>query len=113
MALSTAFVIIAAIIILIYILIEVKRMKHKLFALLLIGLIIFASLTFSLSLENRNIDLGTTSGIIEAGRVYLSWLGGAFVKAKEVTTYAIGLDWKESNSSVVTNKSSNNSKGTE
>jgi len=109
MALSITFFIVAAVIILIWTLIEMKRMKHKIFAIFLIGLIIFTYVTFSISLQDHNVDLSTVSGWIDAGKLYFSWLGTVFVRIKDITAYAIGLDWKDYNKSVVSNNSANES----
>ncbi len=109
MAISTAFFIVAAIVVLIWVLIEMKRMKHKLFAIFLIGLIIFTYVTFTISLQDKNVNLSTVPGWIDAGKLYFSWLGSVFVRVKEVTAYAVGLDWKTYNESVVSNSSGNES----
>ena len=109
MALKMGFFIVAALVVLIWVLIEFKRMKHKLFAFFLIGLVIFTYVTFTVSLQNQNVDLSTTSGWLDAGKLYFSWLGTVFVNAKHVTMYAIGLDWKDYNKNSVTNSSTNSS----
>jgi len=109
MAISTSFFILAGVIVLIWTLIEMKRMKHKLFAIFLIGLIIFAYVTFNISLQNHNTDLSTVPGWIDAGKLYFSWLGTAFVRVKDITAYAIGLDWKDYNESVVSKNPANES----
>jgi len=84
-------------------------MKHKLFAIFLIGLIIFTYVTFTISLKDKDVTLNTVPGIVDAGRLYFSWLGSVFIKAKSVTMYAIGLDWKTYNESVVDTSSKNES----
>jgi len=74
-------------------------MKHKIFAIFLIGAIIFAYLTFSISLGGQKADFTSVSGVIDAGEIYLSWLSGIFGKVKMITAYAIGLDWKDADNS--------------
>jgi len=109
MAISTAFFIVAIVVVLIWVLIEFKRMKHKIFAIFLIGLIIFTYVTFSISLSGKNVTLTTVPGIIDAGKLYFSWLGSVFIKVKSITMYAIGLDWKTYNESVVDENAANES----
>ncbi|MFH1607907.1 MAG: hypothetical protein ABIA78_02130 [archaeon] len=86
--------VVAVLIIAIWVLIEVKRMKHKLFGLFLIGLIIFLSMSSVMVFRGKDIDFKTMSGLVEAGQVYFSWLGSLFVNAKSITSYAIKMDWK-------------------
>ncbi len=89
--------------------IEFKRMKHKILALLLVGLIIFTYVTFSISLKDKNIELDTIPGLVSAGKLYFSWLSSLFIKMKAITMYAIGLDWKTYNESVVGDNPDNES----
>lgn len=98
--LSTAFIIVAILIAGIWILIEVKRMKHKLFAIGLIILIIVGYIGFTVSVQGKGIDLMTIDGVKEAGSLYFSWVGNLFLKVKSVTMYAIGLDWTQKVSNV-------------
>lgn len=83
----------------VWLLIEVKRLKHKLFAIFLIALILFTYFGFLASINGRGIDFTTTSGWVEAGGLYFSWISGIFVKIKNITMYAVGLDWKNDTNS--------------
>lgn len=95
MAISTTFFIVAVVVIIIWLVIEVKRLKHKLWAFFLIGLIIFTYISFTVSLKNQDVDLTSIDGVINAGKLYVAWLGGVFHNAKAVTAYAAKQDWKE------------------
>jgi len=103
------FIIVALIFILVWMMIELKRMKHKILALLLVGLIVFTYITFSISLRDKDIKLNTVPGLIDAGELYFTWLSSLFLKMKAVTMYAIGIDWKTYNESVVGDKPNNES----
>lgn len=85
--------ILAAVIIVIWVLIEVKRMKHKLFAIFLIGLIIFSYVSMSVVFSETEINFKTIPGAISAGKIYFSWLGSLFGNMKSITSHAISLDW--------------------
>ncbi len=87
------FFIIAVLIAAIWVIIEIKRLKHKLFAILLISLILFSYLSFSAVLRNEEIDYTTISGFMSASKIYFSWLGSVFGNMKSITTYAIKQDW--------------------
>lgn len=101
MAIGVTFFIIAVAVIAIYLVIEVKRLKHKLFAFFLIGLILFTYISFTVSLKGQDVDLKSVDGLIKAGKLYWSWLSSLFVNAKSVTAYALKQDWKDYNKSVV------------
>ena len=102
MVLNTTFFIVAIAVILIWVVIEVKRLKHKLMAIFLIGLVIFTYVTFTVSLRNQDVDLKTLPGVIKAGRLYWSWLGTLFTNTKSITAYASKQDWKKVESVNVT-----------
>jgi hypothetical protein len=97
MAIGMTVIILAILIAAIWILIEAKRMKHKIFAIVLIGLILFTYISFSVVLKQNDVKLNSASGIATAGKLYFSWLGGVFTNIKTVTTYALKQDWKNEN----------------
>lgn len=108
MAISTTFFIVAAIIVVIWVVIEAKRLKHKLLAMFLIGLVLFTYITFAVSFKDKDVDLKTVPGIIDAGKLYTSWLGTLFNNAKSVTAYAAKQNWTEVNETII--KDTGNSK---
>ena len=91
--------ILATVIISIWILIEVKRMRHKLFALFLIGLIIVTYASMIFVFKDTPADLKTASGVIDAGKIYFNWVFSIFGNFKSLTAHTINLDW-EGNKSV-------------
>ncbi|NCN86270.1 hypothetical protein GW932_00385 [archaeon] len=105
MVIGATFFVVAALIVFIWVFIEVKRLKHKLFAIFLIGLILFTYISFTVSLKGKDVDFKTVDGIIKAGKLYMSWLGSVFTNIKSITAYASKQDWKEYNESVVNDTS--------
>ncbi len=101
MAVGVTFIIVAVVVVAIWLIIEAKRMKHKVFAILLIMLIIFTYVSFSVVIKNNDIDLKSTSGWVSAGKLYFVWLGGIFGNLKSITAYAFKQDWKKMNETVV------------
>jgi len=93
--LSTGAIIISVCILAIWILIEIKRMKHKFFAIFLIALILFTYVSFSITMKNNNLDLKTIEGLSKATKLYFLWLGSAFGNVKSITANAIKMDWSE------------------
>jgi len=96
---GVAIMIIGVVIIAIWIVIELKRMRHKVFAIFLIVLIIFSYLSITNVLKGQDIDLKTTSGLIQGTKIYFAWLGSAFGNLKTITSNAIKMDWTSKNQS--------------
>ena len=94
MVLSTTFLVLAVVAILIWVFMEIKRFKHKLLAIFLIGLILFAYFSFTTVITNNNMDLKSIPGVISAGKVYFSWFLSVGKNFKTITTNVIHLDWK-------------------
>ena len=94
MAVGVTLLVISVLIIAIWIIIEMKRMRHKVFAIFLIGLLLFSYLSFTLVLKGKDIDLTSMEGMKEAGTLYFSWLGTIFINFKSITAKAIKMDWK-------------------
>ncbi len=78
----------------IWIIIEVKRLRHKMFAIFLIALILFTYFSFYFVLKDKDIDYTSVSGMITAGKLYFSWFGSMFGNFKSITTHTIKLEWK-------------------
>ena len=93
MAIGVAVFIMVIAIVVIYTLIEVKRLRHKIFAMFLIALILFSYLSVAFIFRDQDIDFKTIPGVIIASRLYFSWLGNIFVNFKQITTKAIQMDW--------------------
>lgn len=85
--------IVAVLIIAIWVIIEIKRLRHKVFAIFLIALILFTYISFSVTLKGQDIDFRSASGLLSATKLYFSWLVSIFTNLKSITTQAIHMDW--------------------
>lgn len=94
MVIGVTLFIIAALIIAIWVFIEMKRMRHKVFAIFIIALILFSYISFTVVLKDSNVELKTIPGMIDAGKLYFAWIGSMFGNMKSITTYAVKMDWK-------------------
>lgn len=81
----------------VYVIFEFKRWKHKLFALLLIGLILFGFFSFNLAFKGQTVQLTSIAGVEQASQIYFSWLANSFNNVKIVTTQAIKMNWASNN----------------
>lgn len=97
MALGVMFFVVAVAVIAIWIIIEAKRLKHKLFAIFIIALILFTYISFTVVLKNSNTDVKTVTGLVTATKLYGIWLGNIFKNMKSVTSYVSHQDWKNLN----------------
>jgi len=94
MVIEITLFVIALLIIAIWILVELKRFRHKIFAVFLIGLILFLYLSSIFVFREQNIDFKSFSGVMTATKIYFSWVGSVFVNLKSITTNAIKMNWK-------------------
>ena len=97
MAIGVTLLVIAVLLIAIWVIFEVKRFRHKLFAIFLILLILFTYLSFTAVLKGKEVDIKTVSGLKEAGSLYVTWLGSIFGNLRSITTHAVDMDWKHVN----------------
>ncbi len=91
---NTILILVAALIIIIWLSHEFKKVKHKIVAVFLILLLVFTYFSFSSVIKGKDIDLKTVDGLKEAGQLYVLWLGQAFKNIKVVTGNVIDMDWK-------------------
>jgi hypothetical protein len=100
MGIGVTLFILAILIIAIWVIVEVKRMRHKLFAIFLIALILFSYFSFTIVLKGEDVNLKTVPGIIKAGDLYITWLGYMLGNLKSISTYAFKKDWKIDNNTI-------------
>jgi len=93
MVISTTLIIVCILIIGIWVLIEIKRLKHKLFAIFLIGFILFSYFSVAAIFKDSEINFKTSEGLIEAGNIYFSWLYSVSMNVKSITINAIKMNW--------------------
>lgn len=98
MVVGVAVFVVGILIVVVWLLVEMKRMRHKIFAIFLIALILFTYLSFYVALKGKDINYTTLGGWTQAGKLYFNWLGGMFGNMKSITGYAVKMDWKPTNS---------------
>ena len=103
---STTLIAIIVLIIAIWLIIEFKRFRHKILAIFLMILILFAYFSFSAVIKGKDIDLKTFDGMKEAGTIYFLWFGNLFKNMKVVTSNVIDMDWRVNESELNKTKKS-------
>ncbi len=94
MAIGGTLLVVLLVVAAIWVFVEVKRFKHKAYAILLIVLIVFTYISFAATIKGKNLDLKSVDGIKGAGKLYFAWLGSIFGNLKTLTTNAVHMDWK-------------------
>jgi len=87
------FLIVAVLIFVLWGMVEVRHVKHKLYTLLIIGLLLFAVVSGTMVFKGKNIDYSSSEGIFQAGKLYFSFLSLAGKNIFALTSNAVKLDW--------------------
>ncbi|HLC86851.1 MAG TPA: hypothetical protein VJH65_01070 [Candidatus Nanoarchaeia archaeon] len=99
MTFTVAIIAISILVVAIWLIVEFKRFRHKFFALLLIGLILFLYFSITSVFSGTDVDYKSFSGLTKATKIYFSWFGSTFGNIKTITGNAINMDWKNINKS--------------
>ncbi len=94
MALNVIIFIVAVLAIGIWLLFGFKRIKHKLFAIFLIALLLFSFLSFKAVFNGKEISIKSISDLGNMAKLYFSWLGNVFGNMKSLTGEAVKMSWK-------------------
>jgi hypothetical protein len=94
MGIGIAVFVILGLIAIIWIMLGIKGIKQKFFSILLIVLILFLFLSFSIVFKGKDISVHSVSDLTNMGKVYFSWFMNAFNNVKTVTTQAIKMNWE-------------------
>jgi hypothetical protein len=99
MTLVGIILIIAVLIIGIWMIFGLKRMKYKLLALFLIALVLFSLFSFNSVFKGKDISINNISDLGKIMKIYFSWLGNIFNNFKTISGQAVKMDWRGNNTS--------------
>jgi len=94
MVVGVTLFVVAVLIISIWVVIEVKRMRHKVFAIVLIALVLLSYISATVIFKDQEIDFTTTTGLMKAGKIYFTFLGSVFGNLRVLVANAIKMNWK-------------------
>jgi hypothetical protein len=97
MAFNFAWIILIVAIALVYVFFTLKKYRHKVWAFLLISIIIFLFITGTIAFAGKGINFQTNDGLKQAGNLYVAWLGHSLSNLKVLTGNAIKMDWTSTN----------------
>ncbi len=74
-------------------LIHLNALKHKIVVIILFILLVLFIMTFVSVANSSSVSLKNPSGLLQAGKVYFSWLGHIFDNARVLTGNAVRMNW--------------------
>ena len=86
-------ILIAFVIIVLFVIFKSKEVKHRVFSIFILLLIVFVALTFSQIISQPGVNFYSFEGIMGAGKLYFIWLKHAFSNVVQLTGNAVKLDW--------------------
>ena len=93
MVIGITVLIIAVLVIGIWIFWEMKRFKHKLYAIFLIGFVLLFYVGALISFKGQDIDFKSFDGLKQATGLYLSFFNSLFRNIVTITSNAVQMDW--------------------
>ena len=82
---------------LIFMSIRAKHFKRRMTAIFIILLLLFVYITASRLVANHQINVKSGEGVLNATKLYLSWLVSALKNMKSVVGNAVKMDWSLNN----------------
>ena len=101
MATAFQWLIVTVLVLVIFLFIKVKYLKHKLTWIALLILILMSYVGFLASTSGQDLDLSTFNGSQTATKLYFSWLGNSFENMKVLTGQATKLDWSSNTTQIL------------
>jgi len=90
-------IIVAIVIIGGFVFIKLSSTKSQIKLIFVVLLALFLFGTILVVYTNNKFELTSYGGFLDAGKVYLGWLGNGFQNLKSLTGKAIGMDWESTN----------------
>jgi multisubunit Na+/H+ antiporter MnhB subunit len=94
MAFGFTAILICVAIVAILILVRIKKLKHELFAIFLIAVILFGVFSFSLAFKGKDVSISDMPSLEKAVKIYFSWFGNAVNNAKVITGQIVKMNWQ-------------------
>lgn len=84
---------VSILVIVVWFLLEFKRLKHRLFAVFIICLILFLFFSGAYVFKDKEFDYKTVPGILSMMKTYCSWMFSVSGNFKTITSNAVHMDW--------------------
>jgi len=86
-------ILIAILLVLIFIIVRFKELKHRIFIIFIIVLILFGILSIGAIYTKNEVDLTSFEGLVAATKLYTSWLKTVYINVAQLTGQAVKQDW--------------------
>ncbi|MBT3405326.1 hypothetical protein HN832_00445 [archaeon] len=86
--------VVAILVIVVWLMLEFQRLKHKFLAIFVIGFMLSVYFTGFYVFNGKEIDYKSVSGLIDMSKTYFSWLFSIAGNFKSLTVNAVKMDWK-------------------
>ena len=86
-------VIIAILVAVLWLFFKARHMKHRMYAVVVILLVLFIYVTGLSVLKSSESNLTTFKGFLSASKIYFNWLISLFKNVKTVAGNAIKMNW--------------------
>ena len=86
-------------------LLHLRHFKHKIVSIFVVLIVLFFISTLYYVSYKNHLDLTTVNGFSNGMGIYAGWLVNGFQNIRTVTGYAVGMDWRSTNSSLLGNGS--------
>ena len=90
---GTTLIIISLIIIIVWVLLEIKRFRHKIFLISFVVLMVFLYIGVITVLHNKQINVKSVSGVISFMKIYFSWLSSVVMNLKSISANVVQMNW--------------------
>ena len=90
---ASPIVIMITILLVLWISVKYKEMKHRFLGTILLLLVLSLFLSATYVINKQNLDLKSPGGLAQFTRSYVLWLGNLFASAKQITGSVINQDW--------------------
>lgn len=80
-----------------FVLIKLSSTKSQIKLIFVVLLALFLFGTILVVYAKNKFELTSYGGFLDAGKVYLGWLGNGFQNLKSLAGKAIGMDWESTN----------------
>ncbi len=72
----------------------IKFVPHKLFAIIIVLVLLFLYFSGSYFLSDGEIDITTGEGVLDVATLYIGWMGHLYTNIRTLTGRAIEMDWE-------------------
>ncbi|MEK6918499.1 MAG: hypothetical protein AABW73_00500 [Nanoarchaeota archaeon] len=97
---ASPIIIMIGILLVLWILVKFKEMRHRFLGTILLLLILSLFLSATYVINKENIDLKSGDGLSKFTKYYVFWLGNIFSNAKQITGSVINQDWALNNTNL-------------